>query len=718
MCKKTKSYKLLFAAAVMLSVLIWGGSSRVRAEEDYILAAENGKFALYYQPDSLAVRVRDKTTGYVYDSRGPEAQEGDLNNTWTGMKKSGISIECRLTNGNVRTWTITGEGAEVKTEPLADGFQSHVDFSGEIGFDVRVTLSETGMEVYIPQDSITEGVQEGTLLQSIYVYPFFGSSYGYDNDGYLFVPDGCGALISTGSKTVAAENYEKQIYGSDIGMGGFKSEDTESMLKNAGDIYMPVFGSVEEEGVQGFAGIVKEGDAYCRILAYASGIRTPYNLIMPKFIVRETYQMRLSQSGSSLVKNQEERNPGDIRVGYVLLSGQEAGYVGMAHAYRQWLLESGVLTKEQDGAGEVPLKLEFVLSEQKDGLLFSKTVKMTTVEQVEEILQELLDAGISNMVSVLRGYSGKGASAAAPASFSFTGKVGSRSEWKKVVEKFSREGIDISLYADFSRGYEGVGGFGSSQKAQAVNRNMLETYDNGIFNWLAPSFAAEKLNSFAEKAAGMGMESLSVDAFGATLYSNWNKKNTTTRAEAMEIFKQADSAGLQLNLYTPHAYLWGNCGRIYDIPLDSSNYYIFTETVPFMQIVLKGCIPYYSEGWNFHANRRQDLLKCIEYGAFPSWYVTEEDSVELMNTASSWIYSSQYQVWKDSMIQEYAEIDQALGGVLGAGISSRVCLDRNVWRIDYDNGVSIYVNYGPTDWTGEGVTVGGENWLVYEGGAS
>lgn len=216
----------------------------------------------------------------------------------------------------------------------------------------------------------------------------------------------------------------------------------------------------------------------------------------------------------------------------------------------------------------------------------------------------------------------------------------------------------------------------------------------------------------------MGMESLSVDAFGTTLYSNWNKKNAATRADAMETLRQADSAGLELNLYAPYAWLWGRSGRIYDIPLDSSNYYIFTETVPFMQIVLKGAVPYYSEGWNFHANRRQDLLKCIEYGAFPSWYITGEDSVELMNTASSWIYSSQYQVWKDAIIQEYSEINQALGEVMGAGISDHVRLEGNVLRIDYDNNVSIYVNYGLTDWTGDGVTVGGEDWLVLKEGTS
>ena len=72
----------------------------------------------------------------------------------------------------------------------------------------------------------------------------------------MFVPDGCGALISTGQKTIAAENYEKQIYGSDLGMGAFKSMVSQSLLRSAEEIYMPVFGSILEEGKSGFAGIV------------------------------------------------------------------------------------------------------------------------------------------------------------------------------------------------------------------------------------------------------------------------------------------------------------------------------------------------------------------------------------------------------------------------------------------------------------------------------
>ena len=722
MCKKKAWRILVWMLGMLLFCTVSAGvgltaRAQGKARGNYVLAAENDRLALYYHPDTLAILVRDKATGNEYDSVGPDAQEGDLNATWTGMKESGVSVECRLENGNVRTWTITGEGASVETQQTESGFRSSISFSGQVGFELQVSLTDTGVSVLIPEASIVEAEDSGVQLQSIYVYPFLGASYGYDNPGYLFVPDGCGALISTGQKTIAAENYEKQIYGSDLGMGAFKSMVSQSLLRSAEEIYMPVFGSILEEGKSGFAGIVTEGDEYCRIAAYVSGIRTPFNLIMPKFLLRETYLMRLDQSGTSLTANQEKRNPGDLGITYVFLSGDEADYVGIAGAYRQYLLDQGTLTKKEEKTELAAVKIELILSEQKKGLLWSKTLPMTTVEQADQILQELYDAGLQNLDVVLRGYSDKGASGAAPSDFSFTGKVGSRSQWKKEIKKLTEQGIDVSLYSDFSRGYEGKGGYGSSQEAQAINRTMLTNFDNGMYNWLAPAYIAKQLNSFAEKAEGIGLTDMAVEHFGSTLYSNWNKKNPSTRADAVNAFTQADSAGLKLNLYAPYAYLWGKCDGIYDIPTGSSNYYIFTETVPFMQIVLKGCIPYYSEGWNFHANASRDLLECVEYGAYPSWYLSWEDSVELINTPSSWLYSTQYAVWKDSVIEEYGKVSQVLGQVSGACIRDRVVLEKDVVRMDYDNGISIYINYRQTDWTGDGVTVEAESFLAAAAGA-
>ena len=138
MCKNKAWRGLAAALGMLLFCMVSAGAGlTVQAQNGYVPAAENDRLALYYKPDSLAILVRDKATGYEYDSAGVRAQEGDLNTTWVGMKESGVSVECRLENGSTKTWSITADGAQVETQQTEAGFRSTISFSGQVGFDLQ-----------------------------------------------------------------------------------------------------------------------------------------------------------------------------------------------------------------------------------------------------------------------------------------------------------------------------------------------------------------------------------------------------------------------------------------------------------------------------------------------------------------------------------------------------------------------------------------------------
>ena len=76
MCKKKWRRRLAAALGLLLACLLRAGTESLAAgtqDQDYVLAAENDSFELYCNPDSLAIRIREKATGYVYDSMGAEA---------------------------------------------------------------------------------------------------------------------------------------------------------------------------------------------------------------------------------------------------------------------------------------------------------------------------------------------------------------------------------------------------------------------------------------------------------------------------------------------------------------------------------------------------------------------------------------------------------------------------------------------------------------------
>ncbi len=662
-------------------------------------ATENESFILYYNPDTLAIQVKEKKTGIIHSSIVTEGDKVEgMNDTWRGMMQSGLTIELRQPNGRIQTWPLSTKGASVTISQITDGFEAKVYWPEGIGITVQVVLTDTGIKVNIPEEGTWEDEDSDYTLQSIYVFPFLDASLGNSQNGYMFVPDGCGALIRTSVPTLSSEAYEKQIYGTDIGLGKFNGSSEQSYLLDPESIYIPVYGIIQNVEESGMTAIIESGEEYANIVAYASGITTDYNFITAKFLVRETYQMKISQGGSSISANQEERNHFDIAVSYHFLSEEDATYIGIAETYRNYLLDNGMLVKKAEAQSDIPLKLEFIVSEQKEALIGTSTVAMTSVEEVDEILTDLMEEGITNLEVVLRGVSKEGATAVSPTVFDFEKETGTKKEWKNLIEKYKQKGIDISFYCDFTKGYEGAGGYSNGDRAQSINKMLLRTFDNGMFTYLAPEFTKQALEDYAVSVNKIGGVSLAVDSLGNSLYSNWNNKSLLTRIEAKHVLEEIEIGEMGLALYAPNSYFFAKADAIYDVSASSSGYYIFTDTIPFLQIVLRGYLPMYGTGFNFHANAETDLLKCVEYGIYPSFYLTKQPTIDLLDTASAWLYTSEYALWKDSILSEYTKMNEVLSNVEGATIINRSVLANDVIQVDYSNGVSIIVNYNEVDY--------------------
>lgn len=721
---------LLYSGSTVLASVIVMDNSGTRVEEEWSggtpfsenlanemkQVAENNNFVLYYNPASLAIQVVEKATGHVHSSIAEEGDEVEgMNDTWRGMMQSGITLELQDAKGNTKTWPLTTKDAEVEVKEQADGFTARVVWPEGICVTMEVVLTETGIRVSVPEEGTWEEEDSKYTLQSIYLFPFLDANRGLTQNGYMFVPDGCGALIRTSVETLSGEPYDKQIYGSDMGLGNFNSKYETGMLLDPESIYIPVYGIIQNINESGMTAIIESGDEYANIVAYASGITTDFNFVTAKYLVRQIYQMMVSQGGSSIPKIQEERNHFDIKVSYYFLSGEAATYAGMAECYREYLVENGVLVQQEAETTDIPLKLEFLVSEQSDGLVGKSTVAMTTVEDVDAILTDLMQQGISNIDVVLRGVSKTGASGAAPTTLGFESTTGTKKEWTDLIEKYEELGIDIAFYCDFTRGYDGIRGYSNSDKAQSISKVLLQNYENGFYSYLAPQYTVDALAEFADDVQKLGVNQLAVECMGTQLYSNWNNKAATTRSESRDILANADIEGVELALYTPNAYMFSVTDAVYDIPTSSSSYYIFTDTVPFLQMVLKGYVPMYEAGFNFHANAAEGLLRSIEYGIYPSYYLTKEDAIELVDTYSGWLYTSEYELWKDTIVSEYASANEALASVEGEYITNRVVLAEDVIKVEYSNGISIVVNYNDTAYSQNGTVVEANGYLLIKG---
>lgn len=102
----------------------------------------------------------------------------------------------------------------------------------------------------------------------------------------------------------------------------------------------------------------------------------------------------------------------------------------------------------------------------------------------------------------------------------------------------------------------------------------------------------------------------------------------------------------------------------------------------------------------------------VETGNYPSFYITKESASELIYTNSSDIYSSQYDVYRDDIIQYTKELKAVYEAVAGARIVDHKIINGSVRAVTYSNGVRIYLNYGSTAYTLDGMSIDAMSYKV------
>jgi hypothetical protein len=381
----------------------------------------------------------------------------------------------------------------------------------------------------------------------------------------------------------------------------------------------------------------------------------------------------------------------------------------MANAYRNYLIDNGDLTVQEDTSYNT--RIDFLGTERESFLLGTKAVVMTTVDDIREIFEDLETEGVSDILSVYKGWQKGGLYDIPITKYKADSKIGGTSALTELIEDSAEKGIDIYLYDD-ARTINPDENNATFNVVKKINKRRYEeeTYQDVYesFNYLTPARSDYLLNKFVNSYTKKGVSNLALAGISNTLFSYTYSGTTYTRYDCAESYAQTAATideNTNLIMEQPFAYLWKNTQSFLDMPLYTSSYVLEDESVPFLSIVLKGVMPVYSEYVNFEANKQEFFLKLVETGTYPSFYITKEDSSELIYTNSSDIYSSQYSVYKDEIV-EYTEALAALNEkVEGAFITGHEINDNGVTVVTYDNGVKVYVNYSTAEQTIDGVTI-------------
>jgi len=143
----------------------------------FSLVGENALFQLFADETTLAFKVVDKRSGYVWHSNLDEVTEDDeLNKTWTAFARSGVSIDYLDQKAILRRASITNADHSLEVKPIDQGLEATLTFTEpSITLDVVVRLEENGVSVEVPFDSIKEEDPD-SKLGLLHLYPFLGAT--------------------------------------------------------------------------------------------------------------------------------------------------------------------------------------------------------------------------------------------------------------------------------------------------------------------------------------------------------------------------------------------------------------------------------------------------------------------------------------------------------------------------------------------------------------
>ncbi|NMA04837.1 MAG: hypothetical protein GX931_00510 [Acholeplasmataceae bacterium] len=657
---------------------------------DYELLGSVNNLSLYVKEEDLSFRVVNTDTGYLWGSNfnfdyleedSPLKDEGDLgaNQDWKRIFNSPVAVGY-YHRTNLREEYLYSNFSSRKsfkniTTTNKVGFSSRVNFFlSKINFDFSVYIDENGLHFEVPFDSITEG--ETLKLASIKLYPFFGAAKRNRIPGYVFIPDGMGALIRFDDDNTKGA-YSKRFFGPDYGV--YLSSNEKPLTFNT-------YGVVHGIDQNAFLGVVDEGASHAILSHFPSRTNTDFNHTYVTYEYRKDYIQYLNKSKTSSVNLvQEEKNKFDIKQSFYFLSGSDANYVGMANRYKEDLIKNGTLIKTNNE--EIPIHFDVLMSESKKAFIGRKVFSMTKVSELEEIIKRLNEREISNVTLTLRGWQKGGYSYTAPSYGSVERKIGG----SRKLKAFSETHENVYLEADYFKVSSRGSHYSKRDVGQSIGQELLSE-DEGRYYFLRPDVSLKKYESHLKTMEKIsdGTHLSSINYLYSEFVSNKN------REQQIKTIKEFLEKANKTSVSKPFSYLLG-ADRITDVELYSSQQKRFSDTVPFMAIVLSGYKDVFGRNGNFFANTNNELLRLIDYHIYPSFYITNESSYYLLNTESEHIYTSRYLDWEEEIIRQYNYVNDALKYVLNESIVKREVLDVGFVKVKYSNGVIIYINYSGLD---------------------
>lgn len=568
----------------------------------------------------------------------------------------------------------------------------------DIGFRVVLSakLKDGNMTIDCSWKNLTGN--KNACIEDMEVLNYFGSYNDMGKNNFLFVPDGCGAIVKTAVYDESFESLSFDVYGSD------PARNTES----SGNAILPVFGI--RRGDSAVAAIIEGGDAVATIKADKATDLTGYNRCYSSFNITPVTYVNddLYISKKPALKK--------ISICYRFLSGKNASYAGMASAVREQLIRDSVLSmKTVDTTDYIPFFVSIQGTSKKSIGKFRYTTTITDFEQTQDLLSHMKNKGINNVSVIYGSILSGGCDPDDVSDFRIMHRLGGKKKFSALTEYMSNQKMNLYVNIDLISSAEGFGDDNSKDMmGNTIKTQPQDDISDALGTTLSQRFL-RNLHSLKSVIASILLNTKNYsftgfcfDDAGKSLHSDFSE-NGVLRQEASEILASTISplsTSKSVIVAGGNFYMLKNADAVINLPLSTSisksGSYM---PVPFAQLVLHGIADYTGEAINTQTDS-DILLKYIEYGACPlyEWNYT---ALEGNGEDDPFYYSSSI----NKASENYAKLNSLLNDLRDARITDHYEVQDGVFCTEYDTGAMIYVNYTDTDCTVLGVVVDADSYI-------
>jgi hypothetical protein len=661
--------------------------------------AENGIYSLWVDPEHASFEIRS-AGGTVWRSLPERFGDPDWVHDMLVSNLASIltvtALDTSLSRQELHCYEHSVRNGTVRYEAIPGGVRFIFRYQRQgITVPLDIVLTGDGFTASVAPGDI---VEDGTFsVSQIMLFPYFNSGTS-DDDGFLFYPDGSGAVSVYDRDYNNAADVTQPVYGFDRGIGAVET------MTRAWGYRMPVYGAKTNdasylaviEGASSFIASVHTGVMRNNNRYFKNGVIFTY-----RDVGRVLLRDNLTTVSTSYTIPAPVTATVPLTVRYLLLEGDDIRYTDMAFAYRDYLERTGVFTGPSGNSNSAHLTLTGALVRPSSllGVPMEREITLTTFEQAYEIVNALHAAGVGSMSINFKGAQQGGYNSRWTRDFRFNSALGGLRGWEDLLGYITEDtGNTMYLNHELMQVYKTGRGFSASRDAARTTGNGLN-FQNDYFiqdgtrnthsrRWflLAPSLWEDAFGRSPQR-------NYAVEDAGSLIYSDYNQNDPVFRDQTGPLLVESLKSLGNPALAGGNAYTWEVAHTLFDVPLGASGYFIQSDEIPFYQLVVHGYIEYSGDAMNLSPDKQLSLLRSVEYGALPHYFGIYAPSSELNRSILAGMFSACYLDWIGLAAGQAEQAGDLYEIVAGQRMINHARIADGVFETSYENGVAVTVDY-------------------------